>query len=593
MLKCSRRRYNNMHTLVHLTFHHLLALAFLFCVGAYTADAATLKVNPSTGVYTAGSAFSVSVLLNTEGKSVNAADGQLTFNPRELQVVSATRNGSIFNLWTEEPTFSNTAGAISFGGGSPAGYKGTNGTIMYVTFRPLAAGTPKVTFKGGSVLAADGLGTNVLTSMSGGTYTVAAKGDAPAPEYIPPANTPQAVKISSNTHPDESVWYREKNAQFSWTVPKGVTAVRMTLDDTSGTVPTKVYDEPITSKSIEDLPEGISYFHLQLKNADGWGRISQYKISVDSESPKDFKVSIESEGENNPTKVLIFSADDVSPLLEYKIQIDGKDPIIFKDTEGLKKYSLDALLPGYHTISVEVSDSAGNIAVASNSVTIDAFEKPVFTEFPTRINTEVIPALKGTTRPNALVTIEVMRTSDNTLLSNTDGDVESNPYKVMSNTQGEFTFIPDNSFEQGVYTISATARDEFGSVSEKSDPIKIIVEVPGYIAFGSIMINFLSVLIPIIALILVLIFGSWYLWHRLVLWKRTVRKETLEAEERLSLEFGEIVTNLHSSVAELKDSRKGKLTKAETALIDQIEEDLKDAQIKIGKEIEDIEHVLS
>lgn len=593
MLKCSRRRYNNMHTLVHLTFHHLLALAFLFCVGAYTADAATLKVNPSTGVYTAGSAFSVSVLLNTEGKSVNAADGQLTFNPRELQVVSATRNGSIFNLWTEEPTFSNTAGAISFGGGSPAGYKGTNGTIMYVTFRPLAAGTPKVTFKGGSVLAADGLGTNVLTSMSGGTYTVAAKGDAPAPEYIPPANTPQAVKISSNTHPDESVWYREKNAQFSWTVPKGVTAVRMTLDDTSGTVPTKVYDEPITSKSIEDLPEGISYFHLQLKNADGWGRISQYKISVDSESPKDFKVSIESEGENNPTKVLIFSADDVSPLLEYKIQIDGKDPIIFKDTEGLKKYSLDALLPGYHTISVEVSDSAGNTAVASNSVTIDAFEKPVFTEFPTRINTEVIPALKGTTRPNALVTIEVMRISDNTLLSNTDGDVESNPYKVMSNTQGEFTFIPDNSFEQGVYTISATARDEFGSVSEKSDPIKIIVEVPGYIAFGSIMINFLSVLIPIIALILVLIFGSWYLWHRLVLWKRTVRKETLEAEERLSLEFGEIVTNLHSSVAELKDSRKGKLTKAETALIDQIEEDLKDAQIKIGKEIEDIEHVLS
>lgn len=553
-------------------------------------EAATLRVSPSTGVYTAGTPFSVSVVLNTEGKSINAADGQLSFNPHELSVTTVSRSSSIFNLWTEEPTFSNSAGTISFGGGSPTGYKGGAGTIVSVTFRPLAAGTPKVTFKSGSVLAADGMGTNVLTSMGSGSFTIAAKGETPAPEYIPPANTPQAPKITSSTHPDTAVWYKEKNATLSWSVPAGVTAVRMLLDETSGTVPTKVYDEPLTEKKLEDLPEGVSYFHLQFKNKDGWGRISEYKFSIDSEAPKNFTITEEKPDANNPHRVLLFTSEDTSPIREYKIQIDGKDPVVFKDSEGTKKYTLESLTPGYHTITVEAFDSVGMTAVASYSLTIDAFEKPVFTEFPTRINTEVIPAIKGTTRPNATVAIEVVRASDNTIVSVAEG--EGNPYMIQSNAEGAFTFIPDDTFDIGVYTISATAKDTFGNVSEKSDAIKIIVEVPGYVAAGTVVINFLSVLVPIIALILVLVFGSWYLWHRLVLWKRKVRKETFEAEERLTLEFTGIVKNLDESIAELKESRKGKLTKAESALIERIENDLKIAQVKIAKEIEDIEHVI-
>ncbi len=564
---------------------------FLFFV-AHSADAATLKVSPSTGVYTAGTPFSVSVVLNTEGKSVNAADGKLTFNTRELQVVSVTRASSIFNLWTEEPTFSNSAGTVSFGGGSPTGYKGGAGTIVSITFRPLGAGTPKVTFSSGSVLAADGMGTNVLTSMGSGSFTIAAKGETPAPEYIPPANTPQAPKITSSTHPDQTAWYKQKNATLSWTVPAGVTAVRMLLDRTSGTVPTKVYEEALTKKTLEDLPEGISYFHLQFKNADGWGRIAEYKLAVDTEGPKNFTITEKPLDATNPAKVLIFAFDDTSPIIEYKIQIDGKEPIVFTDTEQKQQYTLESLLPGYHTISVEAFDSAGNTAVASYSLTIDAFEKPIFTEYPTRINTEVIPAIKGKTRPNATVTIEVVRASDNTILSVAE-EGTGNPYVVQSNAEGEFTFIPDTPFDTGVYTISAVARDAFGSVSEKSDTIKIIAEVPGYVAAGTVVINFLSVVVPIVSLLIVLIFGTWYLWHRLARWKRTVRKETFEAEDRLSREFAEIIKNLDVNVGELKESRKGKLTKAELVLIERIENDLKSAQGKIRKEIEDIERVVS
>lgn len=556
-----------------------------------SAEAAILKLSPNTGVYSAGKSFTVSVLLNTEGKPVNAADGQLSFNPQELQVVSVSRTGSIFNLWTEEPSFSNTKGTIMFGGGSPSGYKGASGSIVSIIFRSLGAGTPKVTFSNGSALAADGMGTNVLTAMNGGTYTIAAESESPAPEYIPPANTPKAPVVTSSTHPDESAWYKERTANLTWTLPDDVVAVRVILDEHAGTVPTKVYEEPITNKTLEDLPEGTSYFHIQFKNNEGWGKITHFRISVDTEAPKNFSVSEEVSDDNlsNPNRVLIFSADDTSPLSTYKIQIDGKEPFEFKDVEQIKKYSLDQLLPGYHTITVEAFDSAGNSSVASYSLTVSTFEKPIFVDYPTRINTEVIPAIKGTTRPQSTVTITVTGVSGSAVANASEG---ARTYTVMSNDGGEFIFIPDGPFREGVYTMRATATDSSGSMSEESDEIRIIAEVPGYIAFGSVVVSVLSILVPAVCLILVLLFGTWYLWHKLVVWKRKVRKETIEAEDSLTLEFDSLVKNLHAHVLELKESRKNKLTKAESELIIKIEEDLTLARKKIEKEIEDIGHLI-
>lgn len=558
-----------------------------------SASAATLKLNPNTGVYTVGKAFTVNVVVTTDGKPINAADGQLTFNPRELSVISASRAASIFNLWTEEPTFSNAAGTISFGGGSPTGFKGSSGTVLSVTFKPLGAGTPKVNFKNGSVLAADGMGTNVLTSMNGGTYTVSAATESPEPEYIAPANTPKAPVVSSETHGDQTKWYSNAEAKLSWTLPQGITAIRTLLDDEPNTIPTIVYDELITSKTISELAMGVSYFHIQFKNADGWGKVTHYKLAVDTEAPSVFTIAGETASDTG-AQVLVFTTEDVSPILEYKIQIDGKEPIVFVDEKFVKKYTLETLQAGYHTVIVEAFDSAGQSTGATYSFTVEAFEKPRFTDFPTRINTEVIPAIKGVTRPNARIAVEVRKAGEGTLITTASGAENGDPYTIESDAEGVFTFIPNDPFdERGVYIITATARDITGKISERSDEIKIIVETPGYIVFAGTVISILSVIIPLLALILLMLFGSWYLWHKLSLWKRRVRKETLEAEDSLAHEFTTIVENLDSNVTALKDSRKGKLTKAELALIEQIEADLKAARAKISKEIVDIEESIT
>ena len=231
----------------------MLYLAFT----ASLAWAATLGVSPQTGVFTAGNTFTARVLVNTSGDAINAAEGTLSFNPAQLSVVGITK-GPIFNLWTAEPTFSNSDGTITFSGGSPSGYTGANGAILNVTFRSKGAGNAKLSFTQGSVLAADGRGTNVLTSMSGGVFTIAAAEVAPEPEvieYIAPANTPGRPEVSSKTHPDSEGWYAATTAELTWNLPAGVTAVRTLLDENSGSIPTRVYDTPIDSITLEDLEQ--------------------------------------------------------------------------------------------------------------------------------------------------------------------------------------------------------------------------------------------------------------------------------------------------------------------------------------------------
>ncbi|MFM2374762.1 MAG: hypothetical protein RLZZ234_757, partial [Candidatus Parcubacteria bacterium] len=92
--------------------------ACLFFVPTVSFAAETL-ISPASGTYTKGQTFTATARVNPQGKSVNAIEAVLTFDTSKLSVVSVSKTGSIFSLWTKEPTFSNTQGTIEFGGGSP------------------------------------------------------------------------------------------------------------------------------------------------------------------------------------------------------------------------------------------------------------------------------------------------------------------------------------------------------------------------------------------------------------------------------------------------------------------------------------------
>jgi len=569
------------------TLIKLLLIVGFFSL-AFLAEAATLSVSPGTGVYTAGQTFTARVVVNTSGQTVNAAEGTLSFNPAELSVVSLSK-GSIFNLWTSEPAYSNSAGTVTFSGGAtPPGYKGSAGTALSVTFRVKNAGNPKVTFKSGAVLAADGRGTNVLTSMSGGSYTIAAQEVVPEPEtieYIAPANTPDRPSITSASHADPALWYANKTAVLNWSLPSGVTAVRTLLDTNSGTIPTKVYDSPISSITLEDLAEGVQYFHLQFKNADGWGRVAHYRLAVDTLSPSSFNISLPEQVDlSNPDQlVLLTTADATSPVVRFLVQVDGAEPYEYIDTHASGTIIISGLQPGHHSLVIEAFDAAGNSVIDTFSFSVLAFDRPQFTDYPSEMSEGVIPVIKGITRPGAEVVVTIQKLGS-----------DMQQVTLQSGEDGQFVFIPETSLSLGVYELSAVATDQFGAQSEMSEKIRIAVQQPGYLKIGSMMVSVLSVFMPLLGLMILLFFGLWFLVLRIRKMRTGVAKESAEALTILRDEFSQLRVALTEQEDALRKSRKTKkLTKAEAALIETLQKELADSEAKVAKEITDVEDIVT
>lgn len=566
-----------------------LAFVTLVLILPTVTFAATLSVTPASGVYSTGATFTVNVVVNTAGKPINAADGTLSFNPRELSVVSASRGASIFNLWTAEPTFSNSAGTVTFGGGLPSGYAGAGGNVMTVTFKSLTSGTARVSLTGASVLAADGRGTNVLTSMSGGTYTLSAPTSQPAQEviveFVAPANTPAAPVVTSKTHPSPNQWSQAKVAELTWILPAGVTGVRTLLNESPVSVPTKVYDEPLRSITLPDLDEGISYFHVQFRNADGWGKVAHFRLAVDSAKPSSFELKLEEGADVTKSKQALIAlvADKTSNVLRFKVQINGAEPYEYIRPYATATIPLHDLKPGNQTIVVEAFDEAGNSIVSTYSFVISSFEKPIFTEFPSELSAGVTPVIRGTTRPESTLSITITPTNG-----------EARTESTRSDSSGAFTFVSSVPFSTGVYQVAATAIDNEGSQSEPSDTLTITVREPGYVIVGTFLINVLSVIIPLIALCVLTWIVLVYSLNRLRTLRRKVLIESDEAVLVLRKQFTHVYEVLDEEERKLVGSRKTqKLTEAEAHLIESMRIALHEAESKVTKEVEDVTKIIT
>ena len=104
----------------------LFAVAILFGVAviifpAKSANAAgsSFYLSPATGNYIVGSTFTVTIYLNTSGQSVNAIEADLQFPAQKLQVVSPSSGVSLIQIWTDQPSYSNSNGTLTFQGAIP------------------------------------------------------------------------------------------------------------------------------------------------------------------------------------------------------------------------------------------------------------------------------------------------------------------------------------------------------------------------------------------------------------------------------------------------------------------------------------------
>ncbi len=502
-----------------ITFSDLVVCAIIMCAALLSAPqsvfAAKLIVATPKQAYSVGDTLQAVVNVSSSDAAVNAFSGTVTFPKELLQVTSVSKVGSVVSVWAEDPTFSNTDGTAHFEGVvMNPGYTGASGKIVTITFKVKAAGDAELALTGGSVLANDGQGTNVLTDMTGTKLTLSAAKVVPqsAPVRAPapsPTGTSEIPAIISPTHPNNNKWYSATEAVFRWEIPEGVTAVRSVADKQPRTTPSGTGDTNVTEKKVSGLDDGIHYFHLQYRDKSGWGVVSHYRFQVDSKAPEQFAVTLlGGDSTDDPRPDIAFKATDVTSGIDrYELTFfTNENDIITVRPEDMPNgvYKPEALTHGKKLLIVKAFDRAGNKTTETVEFTIREVKGLIVTSYPKSIDEEYALRLTGRTLPQSTITF--------TLSDAVSGQQFTD--QAQSNTKGEFKFTWGEKVPAGTYVLTAVNKDARGAISTLEPALKIEITRSLFVR----LIAFISTYFWIIVLVLLSALGAgvlgWIIRHR-------------------------------------------------------------------------------
>lgn len=328
-------------------------------------EAATLSISPTTGTFTVGSTFDISLFLNTDGQTINAVEVSLAFPADKLQVVSPSTGQSIISLWTAPPSFNNQSGRVILQGGIPGGINVSSGLIMRLSFRVKSVGSAIIQFLDDSkVLLHDGKGTEVLDQKTNGVFQL----------VLPP---PAGPIVASETHPDQTVWYANPNVFLRWAPESEVDGYSYVLNEEPIDLPDNISEGSKNSVTYTNVADGIHYFHIKALKDGGWGGVTHFAIKIDTTPPAEFPIEVVPGARTvRRQPVLQFaSTDALSGLSHYELKLiplkpqknPAEQPLFI---EVASPYVFSALELGKYDIILRSYDNAGNYRETVQRLTI-------------------------------------------------------------------------------------------------------------------------------------------------------------------------------------------------------------------------------
>ncbi len=562
---------------------------FYFLFIATAAQAADLYFSPSSGSYRTGTTLSIAVYATSEEQAMNAVSGIITFSKDKIEITSLSKDGSILNLWVQEPSFSNEAGKVNFEGiALNPGFTGKAGKLITINFKTKGTGDASFTFSSAQVLANDGKGTGILKNLgvaslilsSSLSTPVASPNLSPRPTSEPTLDATEIPEVFSLTHPDSERWYSNNSPEFNWNLPSDATGVSVALNQRPLADPGSVSDGKIQSKKYENVGDGVWYFHIKFQGRFGWGNILHRKVLIDREPPKPFEIKVDNgDDSTNPSPILYFNSQDhISGIEYYEIKI-GEGNAIPRTAAAVEHnpFKMPPQAPGKHTIIVKAVDRAGNGTVAATEINIEPITAPMIVKFPKEAMTGNILAIEGTClHTDAKISVFTKKEGE---------EIEKGI--VNTDNRGNWTFVYPRSLSRGVYQVWAQVEDNRGAISRQTEKITIPVNLPPFLKFGRIVIDYISVMISLIALIIVLILIITYSRHRFVLLQNAVKKETKDVAQSVTKAFRALREEVEEQINTL-DKRK-KLSRKEKEVRDNLKEALDISEKYIAKEIKDVE----
>ena len=154
--------------ILHKSVMFFFSLALFSCTFISYVEAVT----PNTSLFfdvinnkvNKGDEVVVGIRVDASDQSINAVSGSFKIPTKSFTLESIETNASIIDFWVHEPKVADDT--ISFEGVAlKKPYQGANGLIFTIKGIAVVKGTLTFNFNEGSILANDGLGTNVLGSL--------------------------------------------------------------------------------------------------------------------------------------------------------------------------------------------------------------------------------------------------------------------------------------------------------------------------------------------------------------------------------------------------------------------------------------------
>lgn len=526
---------------------------------ATQAHAATLSLAvPGGQNFSIGQEFTINLLLDTEGKDVNAIQATINYPSTLLQFISADRSNSAFQFWIEEPTASQ--GALRFIAGSLQKVSGKSLLVFAAKFKSAGAGKAEFLISDGVLTASDDHGENVLTSVSGANIIISPPILQPLPiqeqpqliirKAVPAKGLPGLPNVRIGAYPDPSRWYNHRtNIIVLWDIPEDVVQVAAALNQNPKTSPLVFENELVNGKSFEPVQEGIWYIHVRFKNNIGVGPIAHYRIAIDTTPPPPFQVAVDGvtvEGDaiirtDNPRPLLKFIGgnDALSGTAHYVIRVDSQAAVM---AEG-EEFQLNSQIPGQKKISISVVDKAGN--VQEHAILIDIL--PITAPAISFISSDVFAGegdllVRGSALPETTVKVVLIRESGKPVA----GEV------VPVLRDGEWQVIFRESLGKGRYVVQVTARDERGALSLPVKSDLFVVRGKPIFSIGGIGVTS-GGLLALLINIFVIVFISYLVSYRV--WQRRLNQKMLIAEREI-VSFSKLIsTDLEKILEFYKDKK--------------------------------------
>jgi hypothetical protein len=178
-----------------------LVASFFFRIHAAQANTASLYFKTPAENVGVGDEFSIDLMLDSGGETVNTIGGDLVFSDQTIQLERVLSNNSVVTSWIQSPAISGSS--VTFSGIMPGGYESVinpvdnsrlPGQILTLVFKAVSAGSATITFSDSHLYLNDGLGTETgvvalpytISIVAHGTGATAPLDDTIMPEPFTP-----------------------------------------------------------------------------------------------------------------------------------------------------------------------------------------------------------------------------------------------------------------------------------------------------------------------------------------------------------------------------------------------------------------------